>query len=169
MFGDWLHSFDINLKDIFRTSPDRPPTPSVFPSRDLDRAPARAVPCPPPVELRRSSARACAPYAVCRSRRPDPVQPCRTIHASPSERFAGVRAPPSERLAGAAPFPATSTPRPPYPAPLPRPSRHSPSPSPVYVVFAHPWPCLASPRPDPSIRHKVEDNPNIFINSKITV
>jgi hypothetical protein len=58
------------------------------PSRDLDRAPARAVPCLPPVELRRSSARAYAPYAVCHPRCPDPVLPCRTVHTLPSESFA---------------------------------------------------------------------------------
>jgi hypothetical protein len=44
-----------------------------------------------------------------------------------------------------------------------------PMPSPVRAVFAHPWPCLASPRPNPSIHHKVEDNPNVFITPKIMV
>jgi hypothetical protein len=44
-----------------------------------------------------------------------------------------------------------------------------PMPSPVRAIFAHPWPCLASPRPNPSIHHKVEDNPNVFITQKIMV
>jgi hypothetical protein len=41
-----------------------------------------------------------------------------------------------------------------------------PTPSLVRAVFARPWSCLASPRPNPSIHHKVEDNPNIFISPK---
>jgi hypothetical protein len=41
-----------------------------------------------------------------------------------------------------------------------------PMPSPVRAVFARPWPCLASPRSDPSVHHKVEDNPNVFITPK---
>jgi hypothetical protein len=41
-----------------------------------------------------------------------------------------------------------------------------PTPNLIHTVFARPWPCLASPRPNPSIHHKVEDNPNIFINPK---
>jgi hypothetical protein len=41
-----------------------------------------------------------------------------------------------------------------------------PTPSPVRSVFARPWPCLTSPRPNPSAHHKVEDNPNVFITPK---
>ena len=37
---------------------------------------------------------------------------------------------------------------------------------PVCAVFACPLPYLASPRPNPSIHHKVEENPNIFITPK---
>jgi hypothetical protein len=36
----------------------------------------------------------------------------------------------------------------------------------VRADFARPWSCIVSPRPNPSIHHKVEDNPNIFISPK---
>jgi hypothetical protein len=40
------------------------------------------------------------------------------------------------------------------------------TPSLVRAVFARPWSCLVSPRPNPSMHHKVEDNPNVLLTPK---
>lgn len=106
------------------------------------RAPAvkpLLTPCP----ARRREARRHPPITGA------PSVPVR-VRRSPS-----VRASPSKHIAGVMPFVVDAIAQ--HQLDHPR-----STPSLVRAVFARPWSCLVSPRPNPSMHHKVEDKPNIF-------